>query len=147
MYTVSEEHPVQLKEEVQGLLLEHWQEVAKHKELMVLDPDWDKYQKLTDEGTMFSLVLRKDGALVGYSANILGPHLHYQGLTVAINDVLYVAPGNRGAAALRLMAETRTLAKTKGARAMLWHAKPGTSLSSLLRKSATLQDEVYLQPL
>lgn len=147
MYTVTEEHPVQIQEEVQGLISEHWLEVAKHKELMVLDPDWERYQRFTDEGSMFSLVLRKDGVLVGYSANLLGPHLHYKGLVVAINDVLYVSPDSRGSTALRLMSETRLAAKAKGARAMIWHAKPNTSLSRLLPKVATLQDEVYLQPL
>ena len=147
MYTIQEQHPLEVKEEVQQLLQDHWLEVAKHKELMVLDPDWEKYQRLTDEGTMFSLVLRRDGVVVGYSANLIGPHLHYKGLTVAINDVIYVAPAYRGTAAVRLMAKTRQVAKLKGARAVLWHAKPGTSLSRLLQKAATLQDEVYLQPL
>lgn len=147
MYTITEEHPLAVKEELSKLLQDHWQEIARNKELMVLNPDWEKYQRLTDEGTMFSLVLRRKGVPVGYSANILGPHLHYKDLTVAINDVLYITPEYRSVAALRLMAKTKAVAFKRGARAMLWHAKPDTSLSKLLRRIARLQDEVYLQPL
>lgn len=114
---------------------------------MVLNPNWEKYQELTDSGSMFTLALRKDGVLVGYSANLLGPHLHYRDLVVAINDVLYVTPDTRGLAALRLMAETKQVARDRGAKLMLWHAKPDTSLDRMLKRVAPVQDTVYSEPL
>lgn len=147
MYTVTEEHPLVVKDELEQLLKDHWVEVAKNKQLMVLDPDWDRYQELTDNESMFSLVLRKDGVVVGYSATFIGPHIHYRNLTVASNDVLYVAPHSRGTAALRLMAETVRVARSRGAKLMLWHAKPGTSLDHMLSRTASVQDTVYAEPL
>lgn len=147
-YTIVEEQLTwKLQQKLVNLLQEHWLEVAKHKDIMVLDPDWEKYRMLQDAGTLFALVLYLGDQPVGYSANIIDTHLHYSGLTAASNDVLYVHPDHRGTQALRLMNETKRVARERGAKAMLWHAKPNTSLDSILRKRAELQDNVYLQPL
>lgn len=99
-------------------------------------------------GAFFALVARVGPTIVGYSGNFLLPHIHYRRLTVAINDVLFVAKGQRGTLGLRLMAATEEVARQRGARMVSWHAKPETTLDVLLaRRGYRVQDVVYTKEL
>lgn len=138
----------QLRPEVGELLKDHWKEVARNKSLMVLDPDWEKYQALDDSGVLLTLAARRQGRLVGYSVTIIGQHLHYRGLTVATNDVIYLSPGARSMTGFRLVSETEQHAAIRGAELFSWHAKPGTALDRLLKKRQYgVQDIIYSRQL
>lgn len=141
------------REELEALFLEHWEEVAQNKELMQLAPDWERYDALGEAGKLFALFAFDDEArnLIGYSVNIIDNHLHYKRLTVASNDLLFVSKSARGAAGLKLMTATEKEAARLGAKLMLWHAKPGSSLAEVLtrkveRSKAAVQDIVYSIP-
>lgn len=137
------------KEAIQPLLVHHHQELATHKELMVLDPDYATYQKLQLAGRLFFLAMYDGDFLVGYSANAIAPHAHYQGLTVSSNDVIYILPPYRTAGwGDVLRAKTKELAKAKGAQMQLWHAKPGTALDSIMiAQGVSVQDIIYSEVL
>lgn len=144
----SESLTPELAAEATSLILAHWNEVARNKELMVLDPDWGRYLLMQDAGKLIVLTARNEGRLVGYSISIIDKHLHYQGLTAAINDVIYLDPGLRGTVGLRLLAATEDEGRARGAQLMLWHAKPGTSLDKLMaRRGYGVQDILYSTPL
>lgn len=116
-----------------ALLHAHWEEVAKRRDLMVLAPDWPRYEQLEANGALLSVGAFVDGVLVGYSLTLVGPHLHYVGLTVAQNDVLFVAKEHRhGRIGLDLIRKTEEMAKERGARLVTWHAKEGTALAALM---------------
>lgn len=137
-------------EQVKALMVPHWHEVAKHKDLMVLAPDWGKYQALEEAGKLLVVyVLSDDYTLLGYSYNILDNHLHYKDVVVASNDALYVCPSARNSAAgLRLMKATKDYAIMRGANLMLWHAKQGSQLDRLfIAKRLQVQDTIYSEPL
>ena len=142
------------------LLTDHWSEVARNKQLMVLDPDWPAYYQLEEKGLLTTLVAWQGvaeegnviGRLVGYSVNILVPrHLHYRGLCVFQNDVLYVDPKHRGkSVGARLIKATVEAGREAGARMMLWHSKETDSkgrpaeLGPLLKKMGYgVQDIIY----
>lgn len=135
------------------LLRAHWEEVAKNKHLMVLDPDWRYYEHLEAAGRLSSFSAWFDGKLVGYSVSIFFPkHPHYSGLAVMQNDVIYVAPECRGAKlegtgrglGRELVDATLADAKQRGARLVLMHAKPGTALDRCLPKwGFAVQDIIY----
>jgi GNAT superfamily N-acetyltransferase len=63
------------------------------------------------------------------------------------NDVLYVHPDYRKSRlGLSLIKATESLAKSKGAQVVLWHAKPNTSLDTLMpRLGYGVQDIIYLK--
>lgn len=146
--TVYNTLPYGFREEAEALLQDHWGEVARNKDLMELAPDWARYEALDDAGVLLFLTARKEGRLVGYSCNIVGTHLHYRHLTVASNDVLYLAPGARGTLGLRLIRRTEEEAERAGAKLMLWHAKPDSTLDRLLQaKGYGVQDIIYTRPL
>lgn len=116
------------------LLKEHWDEVAKNKEVMVLNPDKQAYEALEKAGMFFTLVAYRDEEVIGYSGNILYHHLHYKDLFYCLNDVLFVKKEYRNttSAGLKLIKETEQTARALGAKLMIWHAKEQTTLAALL---------------
>ncbi len=132
---------------VEPLLREHWEEIALNKRLMVLKPNAELYAKLEAQGLLVSFGAFDGDELVGYSVTVLAPsHLHYADLFMASNDVLFVRQSHRGAsrAGLQLIRATERACKERGARLMLWHAKPGTALQALMpRLGYGVQDVIF----
>ena len=131
------------------LLVEHWQESAKNKTLMVLNPDVEKYAELEKQGALLSLFAYADGELVGYSLNFLQPHIHYADLLCSYNDVLFIKKGYRESPlGLKLIRKTEEASQKCGAELMLWHAKEGTTLDKLLpRMGCRVQEIMYCKEL
>lgn len=128
------------------LFAQHREELTTDKALMVLNPCREIYLHIDSHGGMISLgAFTDDGALIGYSANTIGPNLHYADLLMYANDVLFVMPEHRGTSAgIRLIRETEARAKARGCQLMLWHAKPGTALDCLLpRMGCRVQDIIH----
>ena len=133
-------------DEMWELLAAHWHEVAKNKQVMVLKPDRARYEQLEAMGGLLCLAaLDADGEIVGYSVSFLGPHIHYADLIVANNDVLFLREDLRpSTVGLRLIKETERLAKSRGARLMLWHAKEATALAKIMpRMGYGVQDIIF----
>lgn len=145
------EDVAEVKDDIQDLLQQHWQELATDKELMVLKPDWDRYAVLEQAGVLYVLTARTDdGELVGYHSFMVDHNLHYQDLLLAVSDVLFLRADQRqGRAGLRLIDLTEELSRNAGAVAILWRAKPNTTLDKLLRrrKATAVQDISFLQRL
>lgn len=129
----------------QDLLRMHYDEVAKNKSVMVLDPDKAKYQAIERAGKSLCLAAFADEKIVGYSVNIVDTHIHYADLVCCVNDVLFVDPVYRnGRCGLMLIKQTESVAKDRGAKLMLWHAKSGTALDLLMPKIGYgVQDIIY----
>lgn len=131
------------------LLAEHYEEVAKFKDVAVLKPDWARYKEAEREGRLLILIICEGNRGIGYSANFLQMNLHYSDLLFAQNDVLYLSPEHRkGALGYRLILETEKRAKERGAKLMLWHTKPQTTLEALMpRLSYEILDTIWARRL
>ncbi|MGZ3184378.1 MAG: GNAT family N-acetyltransferase [Telluria sp.] len=130
-------------EHVPGLLEAHWHESARNKHLMVLKPDVARYQALEAAGSLLALVAYVGDQIVGYSVNIISPHLHYADLLCAHNDVLFVAEEYRKSPlGLKLIRDTERAAKARGVHLMLWHAKEDTTLANILPKMGCKVQEI-----
>lgn len=134
------------KDDMMGLLREHWIELATDKDLMVLAPDWERYAALEELGKLFVIFAYKGDELIGYSSNIVDTNIHYSDLMVCNNDVLFIKKSERGSIGRELMAATREVGKERGARLMLWHAKPGTALAHVL-SAVPVQDIIHSEKL
>lgn len=78
------------------LVRQHWEEVGVHKDEMPLDPDWDGYQRMEDDGELRLLSGRIDGVLRGYhSVRVVKGHLHYKSTPHAMSDAIYVLREHR----------------------------------------------------
>ena len=127
------------------LFSEHWEEIALNKQVMVLKPDEAKYRAAEANGMLLILAAFEGTEIVGYSVNIVTNHLHYADLITCSNDLLFVTEGKRsGRLGLQLIRATEKVAKERGARLMLWHAKPGTPLEKMMpRLGYGVQDIIF----
>lgn len=131
------------------LQVEHWEEIARNKHLMVLNPDVEQYARLERAGLLFAVIAYAGDEIIGYSVNILVRNLHYSALLMAQNDLLFVGAAHRGGRAfMRLRDATIAAAARRGARMMLWHAKENTPLAEILpRMGCKVQDIIYSEEL
>lgn len=127
------------------LVQQHYEELVRRKDVMRLDPDLTRYELLERNGVLFTLAAVVDEQLVGYSVNLVQPHLHYRELTVCYNDVLFLAASQRRTGiGAQLLTATEQTAKAKGAKLMLWHVKPETAMERVLaRRDYSVQDVVF----
>jgi len=127
------------------LFEEHYEEIARNKEIMKLKPNWPMYYSLEEIGALFLHVATQGDEFIGYSINIVQHHLHYADLNYCQNDVLFIKKEFRGGRiGLRLMKATENHAKSLGCKLMLWHCKPDTPLNEILpRLKYGVQDVIY----
>ena len=117
------------------LFEEHYEEIARNKQIMKLKPNYQLYEALNSTGWLFIYVAMRDDVCIGYSMNIMMHHLHYADLRIAQNDILFVKKEFRGGRlGLRLLKATEDHARSEGCKLMLWHAKENTALAELLPK-------------
>lgn len=99
-----------------------------------LDPDWDRYQSLENEGNLVAFGAWEGKKLVGYIAGVYYSHLRYRGRWVCQVDVFYVDRDyRRQRVGLRLLNKLRAEVEVAGVHELSMHAKPGSALEGLLR--------------
>ncbi len=79
------------------LLRRHYEEIAWNKDKIPFNPDVERYRWLEAANMLRIYTAREDGVLVGYAVFCVTQMLHYQDVTQAQNDVVYVDPSRRGA--------------------------------------------------
>lgn len=111
-------------ESLKPLLEEHYQEIALHKDVVKLDPDWERYGLLAKNKTAVFIGARDNGKLIGYSVFFLVTHIHYKQLKMASNDVLYLDPEYRkGMTGIKLIKASEEILKKLDVQKILWHIK------------------------
>ena len=109
-----------IKGVIESLFEEHYEEIARNKQVMILKPNWPVYHKAEEQGTLFTFLAKREGKCIGYSANFIGNHLHYADLLYCQNDLLFVSKDHRGSSlGLKLMKATEKHAKSLGCKLML----------------------------
>ncbi len=81
--------------DIRPLLIEHHRELALFQNEIPLDPDFDKYEALSEAGAIRFYSARLNGTLIGYAIYaVIERHLHYRHRW-AVNDVCWIAPEHR----------------------------------------------------
>lgn len=128
----------------------HYREVAGFRAALDrLNIDKEKYIALEKSGRLHLVKARAcNGALVGYSAHLVHPHLHYAHVLVADDDVFYVTPTMRGRGVARHMREfaCATL-KEKGVKLVLARVKPTIPHTHLEKLGYEVMETVYAKVL
>jgi|TARA_R110001632_G_scaffold151579_3_gene269183 GNAT superfamily N-acetyltransferase len=93
--TYQQEFLATVEDEVKPLLNSHWEEIALNKDKIKLNPDWEAYEALEQQGKLKIFTARDDGQLVGYFVVIVGTNLHYKDHLFASNDIIYLSPNHR----------------------------------------------------
>jgi GNAT superfamily N-acetyltransferase len=112
----------EVKDEAMPLLVEHWLEMPFDIGIP-LDLDAALYEQMEASGRLLIVAARDKGRLVGYFANFLARHPHYDILTAAM-DVYFLLPEYRaGANGLRLFAAAEQACRERGVGLMLATAR------------------------
>ena len=138
-----------IKGKTDSLFEEHYTEIARNKELMVLKPNWPMYYATEKMGALFIHVATQNDVFIGYSINFVSNHFHYADLRYCQNDVLFIKKEFRGGrVGLKLMKATEKHARSLGCKLMLWHCKENTPLNKILpRLNYGVQDIIYSKEL
>lgn len=119
-------------DEVQPLLRAHWAEITFFPDVPI-DPRRDVYETMDDAGVLRIFTVRHRGKLVGYVDYIVNPHMHYQSLRIAGQDLLFLLPEYRsGGVGGGLLAFSEQMLKKEGVHAVTQHVKKALDFSPLL---------------
>jgi len=111
-------------EDAKGLLESHWDEIALNKDKIKINPDWDTYYALQEQGKLDIFTARDEGVLVGYFVVFVYPHIHYKDHLFAKNDLLYLAPSHRkGFTGVKLIKFAEKMLKEDGVSVLVVNTK------------------------
>ena len=119
--------------EVQPLIELHYEELTLHKQVIKLDPDWNRYKSLADQKMITIITARDKGVLIGYSLFFVSPHIHYKNNIMANNDVLYLHPDYRqGRTGLKLIRKCEQVLQEQQVDKIVWHVKYAKDFRQIL---------------
>lgn len=145
MITLQQEKFNDYIDEALPLLHQHWKEVAINQGKIALEIDYGRYYEACNNGSLKIYTARDGGKLIGYLAMVVTPHLHYMSHKFAMNDVIYVSPGERGKGTARdLIRYAENKLKKEGVSVMMINTKNHKPFDPLLEKlDFSLQDKLY----
>jgi GNAT superfamily N-acetyltransferase len=120
-------------DEARPLLELHWDEIAKNKKLMTLNPDVKKYEGIVE--ALLLVTARAGGRLIGYFLWILVTHPHYKHVSVAEEDLHYLLPEyRRGLTGYLFMKAACNAALARGAQLLTMREKIGHEHPAIMKR-------------
>ena len=134
-----------VQEEIQPLLEAHWKEIACNKDKIKMNPDWDQYALVEEQGHLGIYTARLEGALVGYFVVIATTHMHYKDHIFAVNDVIFLAKEHRkGSLGKRLIEYAQEDLRDKGVSVLAINTKVHQPFDGLMEHMGfSLQERLY----
>ena len=130
--------------EITPILDVHRKELQSFSD-MHLNPAWDMYRSVEENGDLLLLVARDNGVLVGYAGFVIHPNPHYSDFKYATQDVFYVVEDKRGSRiAVKLVKESERLLKDMKVDVITHHAKFINTFAPFLEKMGYHKTEVIL---
>jgi GNAT superfamily N-acetyltransferase len=119
--------------EARPLLPLHWQEIARNKGLLTLNPDLDAYTNGAEK--LLLITARFDRRLIGYFLWVTAPHPHYKHVLTAQEDLHFLLPEyRRGLTGYNLLKAARDAAVAKGAKLLAVREKVGHEHPALWKR-------------
>lgn len=130
-----------------NLLYSHYREIA-HFQDIELKPDWQRYYKLEELGSIRIYTARNDAdELIGYAIYFVGKNAHYRDSLQANQDILFLRKDYRGAGGRLIKFADAELAR-EGVQAVYQHVKAAHNFGPLLeRMNYKLVDYIYVKRL
>lgn len=144
MITFNVETVDECLEEIKPLLYAHWEEIAWYKDQVKLNPDYDVYYKLEEQGVLHIVTARDNDVLIGYYISFVHPNPHYKNTLFAVNDILFVHPDYRGGStAYRMFKYAFAALKELGAVIITIHMKTDAPFEALC-EALGMEKQEYL---
>lgn len=134
MLTYQQEFLYTVQEDCKELLDLHWSEIALNQDKIKLNPDWDMYKTLEEEGKLKIFTARDQGTLVGYFVAVVCTNMHYKDHLFASNDILFLRKEYRkGFYGIRLIKFTKACLKDDGVSVLMINTKMHQPFGRLLK--------------
>lgn len=131
--TYQQEFLLSVKQEIEPLLEEHWNEVSNNRDVIKLNPDWDTYYILEEQGMLHIFTARDNGKLVGYFVTITRLNIHYKDHLFAANDAIFIKKEYRkGFTGIRLIKFAEKFLKEDGVSVLVINTKTNKPFDRLL---------------
>ena len=89
--------------DIKPLIVRHWEEIARNRDTIKLEPDYARYLALDERGQLLICTARDGGRMIGYAIYFVDFQIHYSKTRWAESDVFWIDPELRlPTAALRL---------------------------------------------
>lgn len=122
-------------EEINKLLFDHYDEIALNQDTIPLDPAWDVYQSLENQGKLHITTCRKDGLVIGYYVARVDYSPHYKTTLHGFVDVYFIeAQYRKGKVGLSLFLAAEKALRARGVKKLL----SGTKLHQSNRTGKSL---------
>jgi len=145
MITFQPELFTELKDEISEILDKHYEELTLYKDIVKLNPRWDRYASLENTDRYVFFTARDDGKLIGYSGFIIDEHLHYANILVAANDILFLKDTHRlGMTGIKLIKYSEQQLKLKGIDKITWHVKLSRDFRSILHRMGYKDEDIIV---
>ena len=123
-----------VKSDIRPLLERHWNDIAVNKDKVKLNPDWDAYHSLEQDGKLKIFTAREQGELVGYFVVIVHRNLHYKDHLFASNDVIFLHPDHRkGRTGIKLVQFSEKCLKEDGVSVLAINTKVHKPFDKLMQ--------------
>jgi GNAT superfamily N-acetyltransferase len=110
--------------DIKPLLVRHWEEIARNKDTVKLDPDYTLYATLDERGQLLICTARDGDRLVGYAIYFTFFQIHYRKTRWAESDIFWIDPELRlPTVALRLFKFCETELRAQGVKVLHTRAK------------------------
>ena len=111
----------------------HYEELSVTK-TYPLDPDYDAYLQLDQQGFLKVVTCRKDGVLIGYIQFIVTKNLHYKTMVMAVEDIYYLIKEERkGRVGIELFKFAEQYLKSIGVHRICYTTKVHLDNSSIFK--------------
>ena len=129
-------------EEMKPLLKEHYEEIAHYKDIP-LEPDFDMYRNIEEQGSLRVFTVRENNHLIGYSVFFIKENPHYKSSVQAIQDVVFITKSKRGQGR-EFVAWCDSQLKSEGTNVVYHHVKAAHNWGKVLeRQGYELVDLIY----
>jgi hypothetical protein len=147
--TYQQEFLHSVEHELKDLLQQHWKEIALNQDFIPLNPCWESYHNLEEEGKLRIFTARDSGKLIGYFVVIVSYNLHYKDHLFATNDVLYLHKDYRkGFTGIRLIKFCEQCLMKDGVSVFTINTKVHQAFDPILeRLGYNLIERVYSKPI
>jgi len=135
----------QVENDILVLIDLHYKEIALNQSKVKLNPDWDVYRSLEEQGKLKIFTARDEETLVGYFVVVVGVNMHYKDHTFACNDIIFMHKDYRkGFAGIKLIKFAKKCLTEDGVSVLTINTKVHQPFDKLLeRLGFNLIERVY----
>jgi len=117
--------------ELKEIIKDHYEELSVTKEYP-LDPDWDAYLNILNNGKLKFITCKDNGKLIGYIIFFVYHHIHYKTCLCAFEDIYFLKKEYRkGRVGLKMFQFAEKLLKEQGINRIIYNTKVHQDNSTL----------------